>query len=110
MGSGPGVLAVTAIFEPFLIGTMSWLSSTRDMAVQTAAELKRHMDECGRNYVESRDAMEKLADELDAKHKDNIERFEKFQQKLYIIALILLAGLAVKGTPLDIIAKVLAGV
>ena len=83
--------------------------STRDLAVKTAASLQSHIDECGRNYEASRSALTKLSDELEEKHADNIARFEKFQKQIFIVALIIVAGVVVKGTPLDIVAKLLAG-
>lgn len=77
--------------------------------MKTAASLQSHIDECGRNYEASRAALIKLGDALDTKHAENIARFDKFQQKIYVIALIIVAGLVVKGTPLDIIAKLFTG-
>ena len=85
-------------------------SSTRDLAVKTAASLQSHIDECGRNYEASRSALIKLADDLQTKHAENVSRFEKFQKQIFVVALIIVAGLAVKGTPLDVIAKLLAAI
>ena len=78
--------------------------------MKTAASLQSHIDECGRNYEASRAALIKLGDDLQTKHADNIARFEKFQKQIFFVAIIIVAGLVVKGTPLDVIAKILAAV
>ena len=78
--------------------------------MKTAASLQSHIDECGRNYEASRSALIKLADDLQTKHADNIARFEKFQKQIFFVAVVIVAGLAVKGTPLDVIAKLLAAI
>lgn len=85
-------------------------SSTRDMVVKTAASLESHVAECGRNYQASRDALTRLSNDLQEKHAENIARFEKFQKQIFIVALVIVIGVVVKGTPLDIMAKLLAGI
>ena len=84
-------------------------TSTRDLVVKTAASLQSHVEECGRNYQASKEALTRLADDIEAKHADNIARFEKFQKQIFFVALVIVAGVAVKGTPLDIMAKLFAG-
>lgn len=77
--------------------------------MKTAASLQSHVEECGRNYQASKEALTRLADDLEAKHAENIARFEKFQKQIFFVALVIVAGVAVKGTPLDIMAKLFAG-
>lgn len=85
--------------------------------MRAAQGLQSHIDDCGRQWVEARAkwdetraAMSDLQDDFEKKHEENIKRFADFQKKIFLIALVIVAGLAVKGTPLDIVAKVLAGI
>ena len=82
-------------------------TSTRDLAVRTAASLESHVEECGRNYQASKEALSKLSSDLESKHKENISRFEASDRKIYIIGFVIILSVVLKGTPLDVIAKLI---
>lgn len=84
--------------------------STRDIAVAAAQTIQNHVEDCGRRWAAAEQTLRDLQTNLNLKHQENqtnrqVDRdaFSKFQSRLLIFAIVVLASILLKGTNLDIL-------
>lgn len=89
--------------------------STRDIAVAAAQTIQGHIDDCGRRYTQTEETLRDLKQDFNQKHAENQsdrkkdrEDFDKFQKKLLVVALVVFASIALKGTNLDVISHLIS--
>jgi len=88
--------------------------STRDLAVTAVQEIRSHVDGCERKWEQTDGAIRSLQNDLNAKHAENQRRLQedrdsldKFQKRILLFVIAVFAAIVFKGTPLDLITKIL---
>lgn len=94
-----------------------WRQTTRDIAVEGRSLTQAHIAECKIDRKEARDRFETLQKDFNEKHlinqKNRMEdqkEFERFQKRLLIFIVLVLASIVLKGTKLDLLSQFLSGI
>jgi hypothetical protein len=109
---------MTTTFAPFLVSNMSLFGSrqsTRDIAVAAAQTISSHIEDCGRRWTQAEQTLRDLQMDFDKKHNENQkdrkedrDSFDRFQKKLLVVALVVMATIVFKGTNVDFISHILS--
>jgi hypothetical protein len=90
--------------------------STRDIAVAAAQTIQSHVEDCGRRWAAAEQTLRDLQTNLNEKHTENQKNrqsdrdaFSKFQTRLLVLAIVVLASILLKGTNFDILTRWLSG-
>lgn len=90
--------------------------STREIALRAEQRIESHEDVCSRRYKEAAEAsdrvhqaLDKLKDDLDARHEENTIAINRLQQRLLIGALLVLLSIVLKGNAFETVLKLFIG-